>query len=121
MGAEVRDGDTGRVARWRDDKGKWRQAQLNKSGDRIVLLPRKDDPYWVAYDDENGQRRTVKANRDKEVSEAMARRLEIEAGMRREGLVNPFVEHGKRPIREASPSGSRVLDASGRRRWKCTS
>jgi integrase len=87
-----------RVARWRDETGKWREAKLNNAGDKIILPPAKDEPYYIAYDDENGQRRTVKAHRDKEASEAMGRRLEQESARRREGLVDPFEQHRRTPI-----------------------
>jgi hypothetical protein len=75
-----------RLARWTDDKGKTREAALNSAADRIVLPPAKEDPYYVAYDDANGRRRTVKAYRDKESSEAMGKRLEDAVAKRREGL-----------------------------------
>jgi integrase len=87
-----------RLARWIDDKGKNREAAINSAADRIVLPPAKDDPYYVAYDDENGRRRTVKAYRDKESSEAMGKRLEDAVAKRREGLVDGFDDHRRTPI-----------------------
>ena len=87
-----------RLARWTDDKGKTREAALNSAADRIVLPPAKEDPYYVAYDDENGRRRTVKAYRDKESSEAMGKRLEDTVAKRREGLVDGFDDHRRTPV-----------------------
>jgi integrase len=87
-----------RLARWTDDKGKTREAALNSAADRIVLPPAKEDPYYVAYDDENGRRRTVKAYRDKESSEAMGKRLEDTVAKRREGLIDGFDEHRRTPV-----------------------
>lgn len=99
-GAEIRAGGEGAVVKWRDAKGKWREAPLNRAGNKVVLPPAKHDPYWVAFEDENGQRRTLKASRDKEVSEAMGRRLEEEAKRRREGLFDPFEQHRQTAIAE---------------------
>jgi integrase len=96
--AEVITRGTERIARWITENGKTREAPLNAAGDKIVLPPAKDDPYHVAYDDENGRRRTVRAYRDKESSEAMGRRLEDEAAKRKEGLVNRFDEHRRTAV-----------------------
>ena len=45
--------------------------------------------YYIAYYDENGKRRTVKGCTDKEASEALARKLEADALLRRKGVINP--------------------------------
>src|SRR5690242_17346213 len=64
-GAEVIERDGKQFARWRDDRGKSHEARLNPAGNKIVLPPAKEETYYIAFDDENGQRRTVKAYRDK--------------------------------------------------------
>ena len=46
-------------------------------------------PYYVQYFDENGRRRTVKGCTDKEATEALARKLEADAMLRRKGVIDP--------------------------------
>lgn len=86
------------IARWTDDKGKGREAPFNPTTNRIALPPAKEAPYYVAYDDENGRRRTVKAYRDRESSEAMGKRLEDSVAKRREGIIDRFDEHRRTPV-----------------------
>jgi hypothetical protein len=97
-GAVIVESKGKRLARWIDEKGKTREAALNSAADKIVLPPANEDPYYIAYDDANGRRRTVKAYRDKESSEAMGKRLEDDVAKRREGLVDAFDDHRRTPI-----------------------
>ena len=99
-GAVIVESKGKRLARWVDEKGKTREAALNSAADKIVLPPAKEDPYYIAYDDANGRRRTVKAYRDKESSEAMGKRLEDDVAKRREGLVDAFDDHRRTPIEQ---------------------
>ncbi|MCK4850604.1 MAG: hypothetical protein KAT11_04590, partial [Phycisphaerae bacterium] len=46
-------------------------------------------PYYVQYFDENGRRRTVKGCTDREATEALARKLEADAMLRRKGVIDP--------------------------------
>src|SRR5512135_1748134 len=50
---------------------------------------RKGASWDIAYADENGIRRTVKGCPDKAATEAMARKLESEAELRRRGVIDP--------------------------------
>jgi integrase/recombinase XerC len=99
-GSLITEGPDGRIARWKDAKGRSQQAPLNKAGTKVMLPPLKDDPWCIAYDDENGVRRVATAYRDKESSEAMGRRLELEVAQRREGLVDPSRQYANTPISE---------------------
>ena len=50
---------------------------------------RKGSSWYIAYTDENGVRRKVKGCPDKTATEAMARKLESEAELRRRGVIDP--------------------------------
>ena len=45
--------------------------------------------WYIAYADERGKRRTIKGCPDKAATEAMARKLESEADLRRRGVIDP--------------------------------
>src|SRR5512135_3191907 len=63
---------------------------------------RKGASWDIAYADENGIRRTVKGCPDKAATEAMARKLESEAELRRRGVIDPradsYAGHEARPL-----------------------
>jgi hypothetical protein len=65
---------------------------------------RKGASWYIAYADENGIRRTVKGCPDKAATEAMARKLESEAELRRHGVidrkVDAYRDHERRPLSE---------------------
>src|SRR5258706_9769986 len=118
VGAEIIEHDGKRLARWKDARGKSQQTSRNAAGTKVVLPPSKDDSYYVAFDDENGQRKTVKAYKDKESSETMGKRLEDEAARRKEGITDPFEEHRRTPIGqhvEAFFAGQRAKRAPQKR------
>jgi hypothetical protein len=48
----------------------------------------RHSPWWISYEDENGKRRTVKGYTEKRATETLAAKLEDEARMRRDGLVD---------------------------------
>src|SRR6516162_11963138 len=60
--------------------------------------------WFIAYQDENGKRRTVKGCPDKAATEAMARKLESEAELRRRGIIDPkadqYAAHAARPLKD---------------------
>src|SRR4051794_15540591 len=62
---------------------------------------RKGSPWYLAYRDAEGRRRTVKGCPDKAATERMAAKLESDAALRREGLVDPkddaYRRHAARP------------------------
>ena len=64
---------------------------------------RKGASWYIAYADENGIRRTVKGCPDKAATEAMARKLESEAELRRRGVIDPKAD--AYATHEARPSG----------------
>jgi len=53
----------------------------------------KGAPYFVQYTDENGKRKTVKGYSDKSLTEQMAAKLELEARMKKTGMVDPEIDH----------------------------
>ena len=64
-------------------------------GDRLAR-------WYISYSDETSRRRTVKGCPDKAATEAMARRLESEAELRRRGVIDPkadgYGRHEARPL-----------------------
>jgi hypothetical protein len=58
--------------------------------------------WFIAYQDEHGHRRTVKGCPDKAATEAMARKLESEAALRRRGVIDPkadaYAAHEATPL-----------------------
>src|SRR3954468_13028015 len=50
---------------------------------------RPGSSWYIAYADERGVRRSVKGCPDKAATEAMARKLESEAELRRRGVIDP--------------------------------
>src|SRR5262249_12717971 len=63
---------------------------------------RKNASWFIAYQDENGKRRMVKGCPDKAATEAMARKLESEADLRRRGVIDPkadaYAAHEATPL-----------------------
>jgi integrase len=60
--------------------------------------------WYIAYVDEEGMRRMVKGCPDKAATEAMARKLESEAELRRRGVIDPradaYAAHERKPLDE---------------------
>jgi integrase len=78
-----------RHARWLDSRGRTRTAPLSDNGAKILI----ERPGWyIVYFDASGKRVTVKGSRDKEATEALARKLEREVERAKAGL--PVVEAG---------------------------
>jgi integrase len=71
--------------------------------------------WFIAYSNENGVRRTVKGCLDKAATEAMARKLESEAELRRRGIIDPkadaYLAHGTRPLEEHICDFGAMLEA----------
>jgi integrase len=71
---------------------------FKKSRDRTNKLA----SWYIAYQDENGRRRTVKGCPDKAATEAIARKLESEADLRRRGVIDPkadaYAAHEATPL-----------------------
>ena len=59
------------------------------SSNAPATASRPGSSWYVAFVDEHGVRRTVKGCPDKAVTEALARRLESEAELRRRGVIVP--------------------------------
>ena len=78
---------------------------------------RKGASWYFAYADETGRRRTIKGCPDKQATEAMARKLESEADLRRRGVIDPradaYARHEARPIAEHLDDFRRVLESKG--------
>lgn len=54
--------------------------------------PKKKAHWYVAYQDENGKRRTRKGFTDKGLTEQMAARIEQEVMLKKRGLIDPAHE-----------------------------
>jgi integrase len=63
---------------------------------------RPGSSWYIAFSDQNGKRRTMKGCSDKAATEAMARKLESEADLRRPGIIDPrtdaYTAHEARPL-----------------------
>ncbi len=74
-------------------------------------------PWYIAYADENGKRRTVKGATDREVTQRLANRLEDEARQKRDGLIDPRAEtlrdHGAKPLVDHLADFQQYLTAKG--------
>ena len=72
---------------------------------------RQGRSWYIAYADENGIRRTVKGCPDKAATEAMARKLESEAELRRRGVIDlkadAYRDHDAGPCPSTCPTGAR--------------
>ena len=53
-----------------------------------IYRRKKNGPYYVTYFVRPGQRKTVKGCKDKKATEALARKLEADAMLRREGIID---------------------------------
>ncbi len=65
---------------------------------------RRGSCWYIDYCDENGRRRTKKGCPDKAATEAIARKLESDAELRRRGVIDPradgYARHEARPLSE---------------------
>ncbi len=78
---------------------------------------RKGSAWYINYTDEHGVRRQVKGCSDKTATEAMARKLESEAELRRRGVIDPkqeaFRENAARALVEHLADFERYLTSKG--------
>src|SRR3954467_11518076 len=78
---------------------------------------RKGASWYIAYADQNGIRRTVKGCPDKTATEAMARKLESEADLRRRGIIDPrtdaYATHEARPLADHLADFRKALEDKG--------
>ena len=60
--------------------------------------------YYIKYYDENGKRLTKRGCSDKDATEALARKLEVDVMLRKQGIIDPkadrYAEEGRKPIEE---------------------
>ena len=56
---------------------------------------RKNAHWWIQYFDQHGQRKTTKGYTDKRKTEAKAAKLEEEARLRKDGLIDPSLERAR--------------------------
>ena len=79
---------------------------------------RKDRPYYIAFVDERGQRRTIKGCADYAATMEIARKLESDVALRKRGVIDPsqerFAEHARRPIGEHLAEFVQRAKAEGR-------
>ncbi len=69
---------------------------------RLRDKKRQGASWYIAFTDETGRRRSLKGCPDKQATEAMARKLESDAELRRRGVVDPrtdaYAAHEARPL-----------------------
>ena len=56
---------------------------------------KKNAFWWIQYFDQNGKRRTAKGYTDKRKTEAKAAKLEEDARLRKDGLIDPGLEKAR--------------------------
>ena len=73
--------------------------------------------YYITYQERPGKRRTVKGSKDRAATEALARKLESDAMLRREGVIDPKAEklaqHGSMPLETHIETFEMALRAKG--------
>jgi integrase len=78
---------------------------------------RPGSSWFIAYTDESGVRRMVKGCPDKAATEALARKLESEAELRRRGVIHPrtdaYAAHEARPLADHLAEWRAVMLARG--------
>jgi integrase len=74
---------------------------------------KKSPTWWIRYYDPSGKRHKVKGYTDKKATETKASELERRAIRLDAGLVDPSVEHAKRPLAEHAEDFRRYLAAKG--------
>jgi integrase len=86
---------------------------FKKSRDRANKLA----SWYIAYQDEDGRRRTVKGCPDKAATESLARKLESDADLKRRGVIDPKAEayaaHEAKPLADHLDAWGRSLEAEG--------
>ncbi len=79
---------------------------------------RKGSSWYIGYVDERGRQRTTKGCPDKTATEAMARKLESDVSLRRQGLIDPkedaYRNHDAHPLMEHLSAWRVVMLAKGR-------
>ncbi len=79
---------------------------------------KRNAPWYIDYVDEGGRKRTRKGCPDKAATEAIARKLESEVALRRQGVIDPREEghrrHEARPLAEHLEDWRGVMLAKGR-------
>jgi len=73
-----------------------------------IYRRRKKGPYYITYFVRPGQRKTVKGCKDKAATEALARKLEADAMLRREGVIDP--KNDRYAAAEAKPLKDHLAD-----------
>lgn len=78
---------------------------------------RPGSSWYIAYADENGVRRTTKGCSDKTATQALARKLESEAELRRRGVIDPrtdaYATHEAGPLADHLANFRKALEAKG--------
>src|SRR5579872_6085770 len=81
--------------------------------DKKTGKKRKLKRWYVKYRDADGIVRRVRGYTDKEATKQLAARLERNAARGKEGMVDPFEAHHKRPLAEHVEDYRRYLAAEG--------
>ena len=83
-------------------------APLTESGNRCKL---ETEAWYVRHKDASGKWQRVKGYTDRDATAALGVRLDRQAARQREGLVDPFEEHGRRGLGEHIEDFRRHLES----------
>ena len=82
-----------------------------------IYRRKKGGYYYITYQVRPGKRRTVKGSKDRAATEALARKLESDAMLRREGVIDPKAEklaaNGSMPLKAHIDAFETALHAKG--------
>ena len=76
-------------------------------------IKHKAAKWYISYRDADDILRRVPGHKSKDIALQMAARLEREAGLAKEGIVDPFVAHRKKPLTEHLTEFTESLKAKG--------
>lgn len=97
-------------ARFKDRRGRTREAPLSNDGKQVIPQSAK---WYIEYRDADGIARKVPGYTDKRATEQYAAELEQQAARQQSGLIDRFVEHRKRPLSEHLDDWQAALLAKG--------
>jgi integrase/recombinase XerC len=80
------------------------------NGKRIAGTSKK---WYIEYTDADGEPQRVPGYTDRGATEQLAARLERESAHRKEGLIDPYADHRKRPLAEHLADFERALVSKG--------
>lgn len=102
MGATITHDDAGQPveATWVDKKGKGRKAPLTRGKDGSLRVVFTSTRFTIEFTDSSGKRRSTRGYKDKQATRQKASQLERTIERREVGLIDPYEEHTRRPLKE---------------------